>query len=75
MNIRNAALLAVLSLGLAVSACQKKDESATEEVKDAIGDATNTRDHEKLKDAGENAKDAVEDAAEGAKEAVDGDGK
>jgi len=75
MNFRNAALLAVLSLGLAVSACQKKDESAGEQVKDAIGDATNSRDNEKLKDAGEDAKDAVDNAAEGVKDAVQGENK
>lgn len=75
MKIRNAALLAVLSLGLAVSACQKKDESATGQMKDAIGDATDSRDNEKMKDAGEDAKDAIEDAGEAAKEAVDGDGR
>ncbi len=73
MNIRNAALLAVLSLGLAVSACQKKEESAAEKVTDAIGDATNTRDNEKMKDAGEDAKDAVDNAAEGVKDAVQGE--
>lgn len=75
MNIRNAALLAVLSLGLGLSACQKKDEGAVEKAVDAVGDATNTRDHESLKDAGEDAKDALENAGEAAKEAVGADGK
>lgn len=69
MTIRNAALLAILSLGLAVSAC-KKHESTSESVKDAIGDATDSRDHEKLKDAGEDMKDAAHDAGEAAKDAV-----
>ncbi len=73
MTIRNAALLAVLSLGLAVSACKKNHESTTENMKDAIGDATNSRDHEKLKDAGEDMKDAAHDAADGVKDAVKGD--
>ena len=72
MTIRNAALFAVLSLGLAVSAC-KKAESTGENVKDAIGDATDSRDHEKLKDAGADAKDAANNAAEGVKDAVNGD--
>lgn len=72
MNIRNAALLAVLSLGLAVSACQKKEEGVGEKMTDAIGDATNSRDNEKLKDAGEDAKDAVDNAAEGVKDTVQG---
>jgi peptidyl-tRNA hydrolase len=55
--------VALLSLGLGVTAC-KKDESATENVKDAF----NMREHEKLKDAGEDAKEAVQGAAEGVKE-------
>lgn len=75
MNFRHAALLAVLSLGVAVSACQKKEESTGEKVKDAIGDATNSRDNEKMKDAGEDAKDAVNNAAEGVKDAVQGENK
>lgn len=75
MNIRNAAMLAVLTLGLGMAACQKKEETPVEKVGDAIGDATNSRDNEKMKDAGENAADAVKDAGEAAKEAVDGDGK
>lgn len=70
MNIRNAALLAVMSLGLGLTACQKKEESAVEKAVDGIGDATNTRDNENLKDAGEDAKDAVENAGEAMKEAV-----
>lgn len=70
MNIRNAALLAVLSLGLGLAACQKKEESTVEKAVDAVGDATNTRDNENLKDAGEDAKDAVENAGEAMKDAV-----
>ena len=59
MKIRNAAILAILSLGLAVSACKKKEDSAFEEAADAVGDATDTRDHENMKDAGEDMKDAA----------------
>ncbi|MGH8596099.1 MAG: hypothetical protein ACREXT_05525 [Gammaproteobacteria bacterium] len=70
MNIRDATLLAMLCLGLGLAACQKKEgpvESATDSVKDAL----DIREHEKLKDAGEDAASAVENAVEGAKDAVE----
>lgn len=70
MNIRNAALLAVLSLGLGLAACEKKEESVVDKAVDAVGDATDTRKNENLKDAGEDAKDAVENAGEAMKDAV-----
>ncbi|WP_420465440.1 hypothetical protein [Panacagrimonas sp.] len=71
MRIRNVLLLAVLSLGLGMTACQKKEESPMEKAVDAVGDATNTRDNEELKDAGEDAADAVENAGEAVEEAVE----
>lgn len=74
MNLKHAALVAVIGLGLTVSACEKKEETPMEKLGDAIGDATNTRDNEKLKDAGEDAADAVENAGEAMKEAVGGEG-
>ena len=58
MKIRNAAILAILSLGLAMSAC-KKEDSAMEKAADAVGDATDSRDNENMKDAGEDIKDAA----------------
>lgn len=73
MKIRNAALLAALSLGLAITACEKKDDTPMEEMGNAIGDATNSRDNEEMKDAGEDAKDAMENAADGVKDAVNGE--
>lgn len=72
MKFPTIALIAVMSLGMGLAACQKKDESALDKAADAIGDATNTRDHEKLKDAGEDMKDAAENAKEGVKDAVNG---
>tara|TARA_R110000787_G_scaffold58117_29_gene132529 strand:+ start:1757 stop:1984 length:228 start_codon:yes stop_codon:yes gene_type:complete len=75
MKFRHASILAVLTLGLAISACEKKDEGVMDEAADAIGDATNTRDGEEFKDAGEDASDAMENAVEGAKEAVGADEK
>lgn len=74
MKLRHAALLAVMGLGLAVSACEKKEETPMEKLGDAVGDATNTRENEELKDAGEDAADAMENAGEAVKEAVGGDG-
>ena len=74
MNLKHAALIAVIGLGLSVSACEKKEETPMEKLGDAIGDATNTRDNEKLKDAGEDAADAGENAGEAMKEAVGGEG-
>lgn len=74
MKLRNAALLAVIGLGLAVSACEKKEETPMEQLGNAIGDATNSRDNEKLKDASEDAAEAMESAGEAVKEAVSGEG-
>lgn len=70
MNMKHAALLAVLSLGLGLTACQKKEESTMEKASENVQDALGTRDHEELKDAGEDAKDAVEGAVDGVKEEV-----
>lgn len=61
------ALLIGASAGMA--ACEKK-ETPVEKATDAVGDALNVREHEKLKDAAEDAKDAVTNAAEGVKEEV-----
>lgn len=72
MKLHTAALMAVLSLGVGLTtACQKKEESTMEKAADALGDATNTRDNENMKDAGEDAADAIENAKEGVKDAVD----
>ncbi|MCC2655803.1 MAG: hypothetical protein K0Q76_911 [Panacagrimonas sp.] len=70
MKIRNAAILAVLSLGVAMSACKKNDDGPMEKATDAIGDATDSRDNENLKDAGENVKDAAENVKEEVKDAT-----
>lgn len=67
-NTGKTALLAALLIGASVSmaACQK--ETPAEKATDAVGDALNMRDHEKLKDAGEDAEDAASDAAQGVKD-------
>lgn len=74
MKLQHAALLAVIGLGLAVSACEKKEETPMDKLGNAIGDATNSRDNEKLRDAGEDAADAMENAGDAMKEAVSGEG-
>jgi len=60
---------ALLCAGLFVTGCAKK-ESAVDNAVDSTKDALNIREHEKLKDAGEDAKAAVDNAAEGVKDEV-----
>lgn len=62
--------LVVLALTLAIVGCDRQPttEGAVEGAKDAL----DMREHEKLKDAGEDAADAVENAAEGVKDEVEG---
>jgi hypothetical protein len=62
----------MLTAALLATGCAKK-ESAVDKAVDSTKDALNIRDHEKLKDAGEEAKDAVNDAADGVKDAAKGD--
>lgn len=70
MKMQSAVLLAVLSLGLSMTACKKKDESGMEKAVDAVGDATDTRDGEGMKDAGEDAKDVLENAGDKVEDAT-----
>jgi len=65
-----AALLTALLIGASISlaACNKKEDTPMEKASDSVGDALNMRDHEKLKDAGEDAKDAAKNTMEGVKE-------
>ena len=71
LNSSKAALLAALMMGasLGMTACQK-EQTPVEKASDAVGDALNVRDHEKLKDAAEDAKSAASDAAQGVKDEV-----
>ena len=62
-GILAASMLAVLVC--TGTGCDRKDSVA-----DEAQDALNMRDHEKLKDAGEDAKDAVDKAADGVDDAV-----
>jgi uncharacterized protein YjbJ (UPF0337 family) len=71
MRLSRIFVVTVLSSVLLASGCAKQDGpvgNAVESAKDAL----DMREHEKLKDAGEEAKDAVKDAVDGVKDAVDG---
>lgn len=68
MKMTNTVLLAaVLGCGLALSACGK-EESPVEKATESVKDALDMREHEKIKDAGEDMKSAVENAGEAAQE-------
>lgn len=62
-------LTLLIGAGVGMAACGK-EESTLDKAKDSVGDALNLREHEKLKDAAEDAKAAVQDAAAGVKEEV-----
>lgn len=77
MNVKFAAALS-LALGAAMLAgCEKKPETVMDTAAEAVGDATDTRENEGMKDAVEDmqevasdAGEAVSDAAADAKEAA-----
>ena len=67
--------LPIVAFALGVSAlgmlsCKQKESTPAGEIKEAVKDGLDQRPNEKLKDAGEDAKDAVKDAAKDAKDAV-----
>jgi hypothetical protein len=66
-------LLAASLLGLAspLLACPSKEKSEVEKLTDKAKDALDMREHEKLKDAGEDVSDAVKDAGDAVKEETD----
>jgi len=65
-----ALLAAALALSAVLGGCAKEPDNAVEKAVENTKDALDVRDHEKLKDAGEEAKDAVKDAADGVKDEV-----
>lgn len=68
-NTSKTALLAALLIGASISiAACSKEETPVEKAADSVGDALNTRDHEKLKDAAEDAKSAASNAVDGVKD-------
>ena len=72
MNKSAMIVVTLLTATLLATGCAKK-ESAVDKAIDGTKDALNIRDHEKLKDAAEDAKAAVDEAAEGVKDAAKGD--
>jgi hypothetical protein len=70
MNRSATLFAAALSLTFALAACEKEKDNPVETAVENTKDALNIRDHEKLKDAAEEAKDAVKDAGAAAKDAV-----
>jgi len=69
MKVTGTLVVAVLASALFAAGCQKK-ESTVDKAIDGTKDALDIRDHEKLKDAGEDAKDAMNEAADGVKDAA-----
>jgi hypothetical protein len=70
MNKNIATLLLIGILGATTVACKKEEPSAVEKLEENVKDGLDMREHEKLKDAGESASDAIKEAGEAAKEAV-----
>ena len=70
LPFRLASLLLVALIGLAfpLVACEREEKSGVEKLGDKAKDALDVREHEKLKDAGEDAKDAVKDAGDAVKD-------
>lgn len=75
MKLHNAAMYAVLTLGIGLTACEKKPETPVEKLEDKVKDGLEMRPNENLKDAGEEAGKALENAGEAVKEAVTPDPK
>ncbi len=69
---KGAGVLVVSVLAILLSAGCAKKEGAVDNAVDKTKDALNIREHEKLKDAGEDAKDAVDNAVQGVKDAANG---
>jgi hypothetical protein len=61
---------AVLVIVLLAAACTRQESTPLDKAVNSAKDALDMRDHEKLKDAGEEARDAVKDAATGVKDAA-----
>lgn len=72
MRISGICGVVLFSAALLVASSCSKNESSVDNAVESTKDALDIREHEKLKDAGEDVKEAVSDAAEGAKDAVNG---
>jgi predicted small lipoprotein YifL len=58
-------MIATAATVFALASCGKKSPTVREEVSDKVGDALNTRDHEKLRDAAEDLEKDVKKVGEG----------
>jgi hypothetical protein len=67
-RLASVVVAALIGLALPLLACQKEEKSEVEKLGDKAKDALDMREHEKLRDAGEDAKDAVKDAADAVEE-------
>ncbi|MES2683018.1 MAG: hypothetical protein V4650_05805 [Pseudomonadota bacterium] len=75
MKLHNVLMYSVLTLGIGLTACEKKPETAIEKLEDKVKDGLDARPNENLQDAGEDAAKALENAGEAAKDAVTPDPK
>ena len=71
MKVTGLFAFTVLMIALLGAGCGK-EETPVEKAVDGTKDALDLREHEKLKDAGEDAMDAIDNAAEGIKAETDG---
>jgi len=68
LRLASVLVAALLGLGSPLLACQREEKSEVGKLGDKAKDALDVREHEGLKDAGEDVKDAVKDAGEAVKE-------
>lgn len=69
-------LAALLGMGLSLAACGKKDEpTPLQQAEEGVKDALDLRENEPLKDAAEDAEDAMEDMGEATKDAAEDAGE
>jgi hypothetical protein len=67
-RVASVLVVALLGLGSPLLACSRDEKSGAEKLGDKAKDALDVREHEGLKDAGEDVKDAVKDAGAAVKE-------
>ena len=68
LRVASVLVVALLGLGPPLLACNRNEKSGAEKLGDEAKDALDVREHEGLKDAGEDAGDAVKDAGAAVKE-------
>ena len=68
LRLASVLVASLLGLGSPLLACQREEKSGVEELGDKAKDALDVREHEKLKDTGEDVRDAVNDAGDAVKE-------